>query len=266
MKKQLLWLTIIAVVLLTGSSGCQQRKNGSKDSLVEEALPDSFLIYREQVQAGDMTAYLKLADLWMQEDNIENGTLWALIMASMAEEWGVVKSWESWGLSKPEDTPVHLVTEVFTDVADHRFDDALSKNRKLINMGFHRDLVKTLVAIEKKERYKTLRLSQQMAKDGSLVGRLLYCIFSDDKEATLDLADEVPILYLTLAEEALNEGKDPDEVDERVPLYYKKADEYGFLNREGADYLLHYYEYLERKDSCSVPQEELDRLKQILNQ
>lgn len=63
-----------------------------------------------------------------------------------------------------------MFTEVMTDVADLRFEEAMSKKRKLINIGFHRDLIITLVAKEKNEQYKTLRLCQQKTKDRSLVG------------------------------------------------------------------------------------------------
>ena len=78
----------------------------------------------------------------------------------------------------------------------------------------------------------------------------------------MSLAEEMPIIYVFLAEKAHREehGQDPDEISENVPRYYLKADAKACLNREGARILLGYYQHLLFHDSLAVSPEELQRI------
>lgn len=223
---------------------------------------DSIAVYQEEARLGDSTAYLRMAELWMQDEDVERGTLQALAMASQAEEWGAIESWYAWGLSVPKILPVHHVTEVLQDVAYHRYAEAQEKSKRLINAGFHPDWIETTIAIERNQKEKAISLSKQMIEDGSLMGRVLYCLVTEEKDSLLALAEELPIIYVYLADKAYHEehGRDPDEVSEDVPLYYLKADENACLNKEGARMLLAYYQHLLYHDSLSVSPKELLRM------
>ena len=115
------WFLVVIMVALAVISGCQKK---GLASLEQGALMDSIAVYQEEARMGDSTAYLKLAELWMQDENVERGTLHALMMACQAEEWGAIESWYVWGLSVPTILPVHHVTEVLQDVAYHRYAEA----------------------------------------------------------------------------------------------------------------------------------------------
>lgn len=239
--------------------GCQ--KKGAA-SLEQEALTDSIVVLQEEARMGDSTAYLRLAALWMQDEDVERGTLHALAMASQAEEWGAVESWYAWVLSMPKYLPVHHAAEVLQDIAYHRYAEARTKSKRLINVGFHPGWIETMIAMEQNQKEKAVSMSKQMIEDGSLMGRTLYCLVTEDKDSLLSLAEEMPIIYVFLAEKAHREehGKDPDEISENVPRYYLKADSNACLNREGARILLGYYQHLLFHDSLAVSPEELRRM------
>ena len=251
---------ILIAAAVANIIGCQKK---GTTSLEQEALMDSIAVYQEEARQGDNKAYLKLAVLWMQDEDIERGTLQALSMASLAEEWGAVESWYAWALSMPKYLPVHHVTEVLQDVAYHRYAEARANSKRLINKGFHPDWVETMIALEKNQKEKAVSMSQQMIADGSLMGRVMYCLVTEEKDSLLSLAEELPIIYVLLAEKAHHEehGEDPDEISENVPRYYLKADTNACLNREGARLLLGYYQHLLLHDPGAVSAEELARMK-----
>lgn len=253
------WTLIMIAAAVSCIVGCQ--KKGAA-SLEQEALTDSIVVLQEEARMGDSTAYLRLAALWLQDENVERGTLQALAMASQAEEWGAVASWYDWALSMPKYLAVHHVAEVLQDVSYHRFAEARAKSKRLTNMGLHPDWIETMIAMEKNQKEKAVSMSQQMIADGSLMGRTLYCLVTEDKDSLLSLAEELPIIYVFLAEKAHREehGKDPDEISENVPRYYLKADSNACLNREGARILLGYYQHLLFHDSLAVSPEELRRM------
>lgn len=259
--KQKIFVTVFTVMAITVICGCQQNRQQSD----QKEMMDSIAVYREKARMGDSTAYLTMAELWLRDENVERGTFWALIMASQAEEWGAIESWADWALSLPKYLPVHHVTEVLRDVAVHRFDDARAKGKRLQNEGFHPGWIEAVIAMERHEKEKAASLCKQMTEDGSLLGRLLYGLSTNDKDSMLAVVDELPMLYIQLAEKARYEehGKDPDELSENVPKYYLKADEYACLNREGARLLLSYYEYLLCHDSLAVSPEEFARIKRL---
>ena len=262
MKRKELTTLLIAVVIVF-ICGCRQNSSHHTEW---DALTDSLAVYREQARMGDSTAYLRMAELCLQDENVERGTLWALFWATQAEEWGAVESWHTWGLSMPKYLPVHHLTEVLQDLAYHHFDDARAKGKRLNNMGFHPDWVETAIAMECDGKEKAVSMCRQMIDDGSLIGRMMYCLLTNDRDSMLAVVDELPMFYVSLAEQArYNEhGKDPDEVSENVPKYYLKADEKACLNREGARTLLAYYDYLLYKDSLAVSPEEYARMKRLV--
>lgn len=259
------WFLVVIMVALAVISGCQKK---GLASLEQGALMDSIAVYQEEARMGDSTAYLKLAELWMQDENVERGTLHALMMACQAEEWGAIESWYVWGLSVPTILPVHHVTEVLQDVAYHRYAEAQEKSKRLINVGFHPDWIETMIAIEQNQKEKAVSMSKRMIEDGSLIGRVLYCLVTEEKDSLLALAEELPVIYVHLADKAYHEehGKDPDEVSENVPRYYLKADQNACLNKEGARMLLAYYQHLLLHDSLAVSQEELLRMERLVKE
>lgn len=254
--------TLLIAVIIVYVCGCSQN---TLHHIGRDALTDSLAVYREQARMGDSTAYLRMAELWLQDENVERGTLWALSMAAQAEEWEAIESWREWGLSMPKYLPVHHVTEVLTDIAYHRFDEARAKSKRLSNSGFHPDWIEAVIALENHKEEDAKAISQRMIDDGCLMGRVLYCLLTNDRDSMMAVADELPMFYISLAEKARCEehGNDPDELSENVPKYYLKADEHACLNREGARTLLAYYEHLMYKDSLAVSPEEYARMKRL---
>lgn len=259
--KQNTFVTAFTVMAITVMGGCQQNRRHSDP----EEMLDSITAYQERARMGDSTAYLRMAELWLQDEDVERGTLWALFMASQAEEWGAVESWVKWGLSMPKYLPAHHVTEVLQDVAYHHFEDARAKGKRLNNTGFHPDWIETVIAMDCGEKERAVFLCKRMIDAGSLMGRVLYCLLTNDRDSMMAVADELPMFYISLAEKARCEehGNDPDELSENVPKYYLKADEHACLNREGARTLLAYYEHLMYKDSLAVSPEEYARMKRL---
>lgn len=255
-------ITIMIAVIAIFVCGCSQTIS---HHLERSTLMDSITVYQERARMGDSTAYVKMAELWQQDKNVERGTLWALSMAAQAEDWEAIKSWREWGMSMPKYSPVHHVTEVLTDIAYHRFDEARAKSKRLSNSGFHPDWIDAVIALENHKNEDATTICQRMIDDGSLMGRLLYCLVTNDVDSIRALSEEFPILYIDLAERARysEHGKDSDEVSENVPKYYLKADEYACLNREGARALLAYYEHLLYRDSLAVSAEEYARMARL---
>lgn len=255
-------ITIVTAVFIVFVCGCHQN---TYHQLGREALKDSIMAYQDRARMGDSTAYLRMAELWLQDEDVERGTLWALFMASQAEEWGAVESWVKWGLSMPKYLVVHHVTEVLQDVAYHHFDDARAKGKRLNNTGFNPDWIETVIAMDCGEKGRAVSLCKRMIDDGSLMGRVLYCLLTNDKDSMMAVADELPMFYISLAEKARCEeqGNDPDELSENVPKYYLKADEHACLNRDRARTLRAYYEHLMYTDSLAVSSEEYARMKRL---
>lgn len=254
--------TLLIAVIIVYVCGCSQN---TLHHIGRDALTDSLAVYREQARMGDSTVYLRMAELCLQDENVERGTLWALSMAAQAEEWEAIESWREWGLSMPKYLPVHHVTEVLTDIAYHRFDEARAKSKRLSNSGFHPDWIDAVIALENHKNEDATTICQRMIDDGSLMGRLLYCLVTNDVDSILALSEVFPVLYIDLAERARysEHGKDSDEVSENVPKYYLKADENGCLDKQGARMLLAYYNHLLHKDSLAVAPEEYARMKRL---
>ena len=260
--KARVWPVLMIAVALATMNSCWGKR---QQKLEQNALMDSIALYRELARMGDSTAYVKMAELWLQDENVERGTLWALSMAAQAEEWEAIESWREWGLSMPKYLPVHHMTEVLTDIAYHRFDEARAKSKRLSNSGFHPDWIEAVIALENHKEEDAKAISQRMIDDGCLMGRLLYCLVTNDVDSILALSEVFPVLYIDLAERARysEHGKDSDEVSENVPKYYLKADENGCLDKQGARMLLAYYNHLLHKDSLAVAPEEYARMKRL---
>lgn len=226
--------------------------------------PDSVAVYIERLRRGDFAAYWEsVARYYVSADsNEERGLLNGCMLAILAEMRGHKGVAMSWFENLPSESLGAKIYNLLMNLDRGDLDLVWQQAKEIEKHGVPVECVHAAICLHQQDKKGTTKFASEAAEKGSLLGKILYAVATDDTSVLLSFVDQVPFFYNLLAREV---GGDKDvlssEENERKAALYYKADELGVLTPRGADWLLHYFDFLKRKTGHGADAAEVERLR-----
>lgn len=204
---------------------------------------DSVQLYISQARLLNADAYVKLADCYHKGLGVERNFAMVMSMLMDADRYadeGRVS--EKYIASLPEDDADRLTFEALMTLDEHHIEEAKSVTERLLKVSPQagKVLLAVLAIEERNDTASFRRLINEGIDEGySLASVMLAQRYEADgkKDAAAkimeEVADRVPMAYCYLGKYYIEQGERQKGVE-----YYRKADQWACLNREGAEVLL----------------------------
>lgn len=233
--------------------------------LSEAELQDSIAVYIEKVRQGDNEAYLRLALFHVLYDrNEERGLMNGFTLVALAEQRGHIRSTMLWAKELPSGTLGKLLYELLVKINKKEYDSVLQYADTLEQHSVPGELLKAAVCLDKQDKDGTIAACRTAIDKGSLLGKFMLMVATDDTSELHAMAEQVPFFYNEMARQV---GKDKEvlsrEENEAVKELYYKADKHGVLDAKGARWLVKYYEHLKNKYGIDTDPKEINRLRKL---
>ena len=245
---------VLCCVVMLGLTSCSDQL--TERELVNNIQPinqvnDEYHYYLEKARWGDAEAFVKLADYYHTGQSMNQDFIGMTAMLSMAEQFDSHLDMKEYFKTFPEDDCYRLLFETLEDASSKNLDKVRDvSDRLLANNCPDGDVLKGIIQVEEGDTIGGLETIRFAADQGSTFGEFLLfmapALLSNhsntlDVEKMVKLAEKSPCAYKILGD--LYAGYECDSVlnEKLAASYYQKADEYGFLGRKGAKWLLYYY-------------------------
>lgn len=220
----------------------------------------------EKARWGDGQAYLMLADCYRDGRGVQKDFLAMMCMTMQAEVYGGISHSDDYLKKMAEDEEFRLIFDAVNLYERNEMVAFEAKREQLISMGSpYGSFLKGLYAIEKKDSIEGIELVVQAATKGSALAELMLCVpdwcdtNNPDAEKLKMVADRIPMAYRLLGDYYSGMDNINTRDDDQAVLYYKKADEYAYLGRRAAKWLLDCYE----RTGAPVATMEMKRLRKL---
>ena len=245
---------ILCFVVLLGLAGCSdQLTEGELANTVQSMsqVDDEYHYYLEKARWGDAGAYVKLADFYREGKSVKADFIGMTAMLSMAEQYDSSLKLNDYLKALPEDDSYRLMFEAMDEIGRKDRDKVKNVASVLVANGKPEGyVINGAMQVEEGDTIGGLETIRYGAEQGSSFGELILCMAPAlmwknqqpyNAEKLISMADKFPFANKFLAEMYAGEVCDSVYDPEQAVRYYLKADEYGFLGRKGAKWLLNYY-------------------------
>ena len=245
---------IICFVALLGLAGCSdQLTEGELANAVRpmNQVDDEYYYYLEKARWGDAGAYVKLADFYRDGKSVKADFIGMTAMLSIAEQYDSSLRLNDYLKALPEDDSYRLMFEAMDEIGRKDCDKVKNVASMLVANGKPEGyVINGAMQVEEGDTIGGLETIRYGAEQGSSFGELILCMAPAlmgknqqpyNAEKLISMADKFPFANKFLAEMYAGEVCDSVYDPEQAVRYYLKADEYGFLGRKGAKWLLNYY-------------------------
>ena len=245
---------IVCFVALLGLAGCSdQLTEGELANTVQSMsqVDDEYHYYLEKARWGDAGAYVKLADFYREGKSVKADFIGMTAMLSMAEQYDSSLKLNDYLKALPEDDSYRLMFEAMDEIGRKDRDKVKNVASVLVANGKPEGyVINGAMQVEEGDTIGGLETIRYGAEQGSSFGELILCMAPAlmwknqqpyNAEKLISMADKFPFANKFLAEMYAGEVCDSVYDPEQAVRYYLKADEYGFLGRKGAKWLLNYY-------------------------
>lgn len=249
MKKFLLFC-----VVLFGLTGCSDQMterdlaDGVKPLMQES---DEYRYYLKRARWGDANAYRKLADFYHTGIGVKADFIGMTAMLSMAEQYNKDLRVKDYLKALPEGDIYKLLFSTMDELNRKNKDKVMDVASSLISDGKPDGyVISGAIQVEEGDTLGGLETIRYGANQGSSFGELILCMAPAflgnnnkpfDATGLIRMAERHPFAYKFLAEMYAGEVCDSVYDPKQAAIYYLKADEHGFLGRNGAKWLLDYY-------------------------
>lgn len=246
---------IMCFVVLFGLASCS-------DQLVDSELANpvqsvnqvdgEYRYYLKKARWGDASAYVKLADFYREGKYVKSDFLGMTAMLAMAEQYDGNLRLKDYLKALPEDDSYRLMSETMEGIGRKDHDKVKNVASMLVANGKPEGyVINGVMQVEEGDTIGGLETIRYGAEQGSSFGELILCMapafmgnnqqpYNADK--LISMAEKFPLANKFLAEMYAGEVCDSVYAPDLAASYLLKADEYGFLGRKGAKWLLDYYE------------------------
>ena len=245
---------ILCCVVMLGLASCSDQltdrefANGIQSISQEN---DEYHYYLEKARWGDAGAYVKLADCYRNGVGVKADFIGMTAMLSMAEQYDNTLRLQDYLKALPEDDSYKLMFETMDEIGRKDHDKVKNVAAVLIANGKPEGhVINGAMQVEEGDTIGGLETIRLGAEQGSSFGELVLCmapaIMGNNQkpynaEKLIAMAERLPFANLFLADMYAGEVCDSVYDPKLAASYYLKADEYGFLGRRGAKWLLNYY-------------------------
>ena len=245
---------ILCCVVMLGLASCSDQltdrefANGIQSISQEN---DEYHYYLEKARWGDAGAYVKLADCYRNGVGVKADFIGMTAMLSMAEQYDNTLRLQDYLKALPEDDSYKLMFETMDEIGRKDHDKVKNIAAVLIANGKPEGyVINGAMQVEEGDIIGGLETIRLGAEQGSSFGELVLCmapaIMGNNQkpynaEKLIAMAERLPFANLFLADMYAGEVCDSVYDPKLAASYYLKADEYGFLGRRGAKWLLNYY-------------------------
>ena len=245
-------------------------ETASIENLHEVSTTNLVNSYIEKARWGDASAYIKLAECYHDGIGVKADFFGTLSMLMMADQFGGTKSVQSYLDSLPDTDNMKLTFNAIGQLDKYGYDQADSIANILIGNGYSEGYsLRGILQIERGDTIGGQQTIQAGADNGSTFAELLMCAVptpgehSDnifEAERIKGLSGRVPIADLMLGD--IYSGYESDSTIDinLAAMYYRRADEQGFLGKRQARWLLNYY----NNGGISVDAKEIERLNIVI--
>lgn len=213
---------------------------------------DSVRIYRERAQWGDEEACQKLAICYHKGQGVEHGFLQTMWLLGFARVDGSENKVSKFFMDLPDNDPDKLMFLLVLAFRDHRNDKIREIGRRLALVDpLGKELTDGLLA--EKDEDKIIHFRKAADKGHEMAQYVLYVMLEDNSKNDRiywleELAKKSPVINNVLGRQS--EGYmqfAPKEGESLAYEYYIRADDNGCLNRDGAKFLLRFYDKEENR-------------------
>ena len=260
MKRIVLYLGVLLIWGFVLQPLTAEAKNEQPDSIVSD-----FDALIERARWGDGQACVELANRHWKGIGAEQDFLSTALRFMQARDFGAINDLEAYIAEVLEGSNFKLAIDGIFKIADKQLKAALSISEQLIaNGSLEGYTIQGIVAMEQGDTLKGIELMERATNQGSSLAGVLLCLenwrknFNPNIDRLTALADKRPACYLLLAYACV--GKKDMKSDSLAAHYFLKADQRGFLDKEGAQWLLEYYE---NGDDVQLTEEDVRRLQKL---
>ena len=265
MKK--LFTVGLCVLMLASCSDQLTETNPSMNQTPVNQDGNEYQYYLEKARWGDANAYQKLADFYRTGVGVKADFIGMTAMLSMAEQYNRDLRVDDYLMALPEEDGYKRLFNTMDELKSKDMDKVKSTASALIADGKPEGyVIRGAMLIEEGDTLGGLETIRYGADQGSSFGELILhmspaFLYNNrkpfDAPGLIRMAEQHPFAYKFLAEMYAGEVCDSVYAPEQAARYYQKADEYGFLGRKGAKWLLDYY----TREGIQIDDLEKQRLK-----
>lgn len=267
MKK--LFTVGLCVLMLASCSDQLTETNPSMNQTPVNQDGNEYQYYLEKARWGDANAYQKLADFYRTGVGVKADFIGMTAMLSMAEQYNKNLRVDKYLMALPEEDGFKRLFNTMDELKSKDMDKVKSTASALIADGKPEGyVIRGAMLIEEGDTLGGLETIRYGADQGSSFGELILhmspaFLYNNrkpfDAPGLIRMAEQHPFAYKFLAEMYAGEVCDSVYAPEQAARYYLKADEYGFLGRKGAKWLLDYY----TREGIQIDDLEKQRLKTL---
>lgn len=240
----------------------------AKESAESVNWDDTVSHYLDTAFRGDGKAYLKLARLYGGGMGMESSLTETVSMGYMAVSYGALKNTESLFARLSSKSPLNILYKMAKSAGKGDCGTARLYGSRLDSMGYHGSLFADCLttSLEDKKGGGAFPVAQfvKAAQEGDELARaclLLYDLTAGKDTFAVQVpvekaVDSYPVLYNILAHRAYIAG----DLDQAEQYYLKAAP---LLTREGAKWLLAYYDYKSRKYGTAYDEKDIEKLRKL---
>ncbi len=264
MKK--LGVLLICGLVLVGCSDQLMEKEFSGVEKPANKESNEYQHYLEKARWGDADAYVKLADCYRNGIGVKADFIGMVGLLSMAEKYGSSMKVNDYFNALPDDDCYKMLFLTMEGLNKKNLEDVSQLSNTLISKGIPEGYVLNgAMQVEDGDTLGGLETIRKGADLGSSFGELILgmspSLLTNNKQPfdaniLVKMADKYPYANKFLAEMYAGEVCDSVFNPELATKYYLKADEYGFLGKKGAIWLLDYY----REEGIQIDEREKERL------
>lgn len=264
MKKLVVLLFCLLVMM-----GCSDQLMEKEFIEVEKSMnqvSNEYQYYLAKARWGDAEAYVKLADCYRNGVGVKADFIGMTAMLTMAEQYNNTLRVQDYLKALPENDSYRLMFETMNEIGKKNHDKVKDVASILVANGKPEGyVINGAMQVEEGDTIGGLETIRYGAEQGSSFGELIICLAPAflgnhhepyNAEKLIGMAGKFPFVNKFLAEMYAGEVCDSVLNPELATKYYLKADEYGFLGKKGAIWLLDYY----KEEGIQIDEREKERL------
>lgn len=245
---------VLCFVVLLGLASCsdQLTENEFANAVQPESQMDNeYQYYLEKARWGNVGAYVKLADFYREGKYVKSDFIGMTAMLALAEQHDSNLRLNDYLKALPEEDSYRLMSEAMSGISGKDHDKVKNVASVLIANGKPEGyVINGAMQVEEGDTIGGLETIRYGAEQGSSFGKLVLSMAPAmmnnsqrpyNADMLIGMADSFPFANKFLAEMYAGEVCDSVYDPELAVKYFLKADEYGFLGRRDAAWLLRYY-------------------------
>ena len=221
----------------------------------------------QKARWGSGEAYIQLAICYKEGKGVQQDLFGFFYMMMMAKEHGVSEEVKEYLVSLPEDDEFKYLYEVLNYSKSETKEQVNNINARISKMKC-RDAqnVKALLNIlqggteqDNPDLDKAIEAGSQLAMIAKL-SLEQHAVNASVIQKWEAMTDQFPFVHMIIAN-VLRKSENPAEHIKQIAHHYMQAEKLALLDRDGADYLLHYHE---NGGSVQLSKQDVKRLKAFL--